>query len=131
MWHVVLMVIAIFFFTILITALAFISGLGKVVESGGNMQKLLSDIFPSTDVESKDKRLEKCETAFRQDRWCQVIRTICGLLFAVLMMCPILYDKKIISLNVVYALSALEIVTFFIMWIYERKYKKQYGRVDK
>ena len=106
-----------------IVAISIIRAFGNIVGAGGNLSKSLSEA-QETDNNIDDERARNNPTN-------QLFRTICGVLFGVLMLCPILYGQKIdgminhhIRFYLVSFLVLTEVIVIFIMWILDRKFKK-------
>ncbi len=120
------MVILITLIGLLIGGYAFLVGLGKSVEAGGN----ISNVFSVFDKKRKDEQKAKKDDVSHRKPPNQILRTIGGVLFGVLMLlCPILYGERANGANHQYlkyfvvSLVVCEVIIFFAMWITERKPK--------
>ncbi|QWV98813.1 hypothetical protein KP005_05880 [Geomonas nitrogeniifigens] len=129
--NIFVMVIRITLIGVLIGCFAFVVGLGKSVEAGGNISNLFSVFSKKREDELKT---DKADDSDRKPPN-QILRTIGGVMFGVLMLLiPILYGESrngtpYISIDhqlrtyLVASLVACEVIIFIAMWVSERKAK--------
>lgn len=109
---------------LVIIVASIIRAFGNIVGAGGNLSN------SSTELNDADKK----ETA-RNNTKSQTFRTIGGVLFGVLVLCPILYRNRIngqpfINIDhqvrdyVVGILVAIEVLVFVMIWVVDRKTQK-------
>lgn len=125
------MIILITIIGVLIGCFAFLVGLGKSVEAGGNISNLFSLCGKKREDEQKTDKADDSERIPQN----QILRTICGVMFGALMLLiPLLYSERrngtpYISIDhqlrmyLVASLVACVVVLFIAMWISERKAK--------
>ncbi len=119
---------AIIILALAIVVASIIRAFGKVVEAGGNLSKSISELKEADGIYIKN------ETA-RKDRKSQIFRTIGGVLFGVLLLCPILYEHRengapFVNIDhqvrdfIVGFLVVSEVLVILIIWIVDRKLQK-------
>jgi hypothetical protein len=107
-----------------IVTMSIIAALGKAVGSGANT----TDLFPEGSKANEPKTITRDS---------KILRTIAGLLFGVLLLCPIMYINRIngepfINMNhqirdyFVGFMIIFEMALFLIIWLVDRK-GKPYG----
>jgi len=110
---------------VVIIVMSIITAFGKAVGAGANV----SDLFPEGTDGKKDHEPDQ---VFRKSK---NLRTIGGLLFGVLLLCPILYGHRINGVSfinidhqvrdyVVGFLVTLELLVFVMIWAVDRKKQK-------
>jgi hypothetical protein len=75
-------------FVLAIVVLSILRAFGNVVGAGGNLQKSLGKGQGTEDAEI-------CEEPLPRNSASQIARSIVGVLFGVLMLCPVLYGTRI------------------------------------
>jgi len=109
---------------LVIIVASIVRAFGNIVGAGGNLSKSLSE---SNDADKKE--------AARNNTQSQIFRTIGGVLFGVLLLCPIMYRHKIngypfINIDhqvrdyLVGFLVATEVLVFVMIWVVDRKAQK-------
>lgn len=104
---------------VVIIVMSIITAFGKGVGAGANVSDLFAD----------DKKANEPDKVNRES---QILRTIAGILFGVLLLCPILYRNRIngepfINIDhqvrdyVVGFLVTSEVLVFVIIWVMDRK----------
>ena len=110
---------------VVIIVMSIITAFGKAVGAGANV----SDLFPE-DADGKNAH-EPAKVSQKS----KILRMIAGLLFGVLLLCPILYRNRIngepfINIDhqardyIVGFLVAAEVLVFVIIWVVDRKTQK-------
>ena len=111
---------------VVIIVMSIITVFGKAVGAGANV----SDLFPE---DADGKKANEPAKVSRESH--QILRTIAGILFGVLLLCPILYRNRIngepfINIDhqvrdyLVGFLVATELLVFIMIYVVERKSQK-------
>ncbi len=135
MSSILIIILLILALTIVIIIVSMISAFGKIVASGGNLPNALACLFKAKcDVAQRDDEPKNEDLSRPKKVSHQTMRAIAGLLFAILLLYPILYRTRIngepfIAINhqvrfyLLCFLTASELIVFLVIWIQERKPK--------
>jgi hypothetical protein len=135
MSNILIIILLILLLTFIIVVISMITGFGKIVASGGNLQKVFTDLFDSKrNAVQKEKEQEPNDETVPIKMSRQVMRIVGGLLFGVLMLYPLLYKTRIngepfININhqvrfyLLCFLIASALIVFLVIWIQDRKPK--------